>query len=293
MALILRLMQLLCLQNMAHICGRLLVLHGLRWNVGNGTRIRFWQDAWVADVGPLVHLAMAPIPEAILHDWDKEVRWKSIWKWRGPHRIRTFLWLAAKERIKCKAELYRRDIGVDTICMRCGCAVEDTVHALRNCVASWRIWNMLLAGRKVVNEDSMVQDIRVRAEEIIRTFDTFQSDRRLRIQNMFGWLPPRWPYYKLNSDGARKRSSFAGADGLIRDATGRWHDGFCMNIRICYVTIAELWGLYQGLVLAWVSVHHIYCEANFAADFLASHALTLPLGLHLPRASRLGYIMIV
>ena len=69
MALILRLMQLLCLQNMAHICGRLLVLHGLRWNVGNGTRIRFWQDAWVADVGPLVHLAMAPIPEAILHDW--------------------------------------------------------------------------------------------------------------------------------------------------------------------------------------------------------------------------------
>ena len=98
----------------------------------------------------------------------------------------------------------------------------------------------------------MVQDIRVRAEEIIRTFDTFQSDRRLRIQNMFGWLPPRWPYYKLNSDGARKRSSFAGADGLIRDATGRWHDGFCMNIRICYVTIAELWGLYQGLVLAWV-----------------------------------------
>ncbi|KAH9678866.1 putative ribonuclease H protein [Citrus sinensis] len=223
---------------------------------------------------------------------DKEVRWKSIWKWRGPHRIRTFLWLAAKERIKCKAELYRRDIGVDTICMRCGCAVEDTVHALRNCVASWRIWNMLLAGHwifaniqgtglhgstrewscvfgvaiwciwigrnqllfegKVVNEDSMVQDIRVRAEEIIRTFDTFQSDRRLRIQNMFGWLPPRWPYYKLNSDGARKRSSFAGADGLIRDATGRWHDGFCMNIRICYVTIAELWGLYQGLVLAWV-----------------------------------------
>ena len=79
---------------------------------------------------------------------DKEVRWKSIWKWRGPHRIRTFLWLAAKERIKCKAELYRRDIGVDTICMRCGCAVEDTVHALRNCVASWRIWNMLLAGRE-------------------------------------------------------------------------------------------------------------------------------------------------
>ncbi|KAL9447744.1 hypothetical protein AB3S75_015255 [Citrus x aurantiifolia] len=29
-----------------------------------------------------------------------------------------------------------------------------------------------------------------------------------------------------------------------------------------------------------VSVHYIYREANFAADFMASHALTLPLGLH-------------
>ena len=29
-----------------------------------------------------------------------------------------------------------------------------------------------------------------------------------------------------------------------------------------------------------VSVHHVYREANFAADFMASHALTLPHGLH-------------
>ncbi|KAH9763649.1 putative ribonuclease H protein [Citrus sinensis] len=420
------------------------VLQGLRWNVRDGKRIRFWQDAWVADVGPLVHLAAAPIPEAILNDWvadaisvdgswnwgrfgfllphnvvlmiaaikppspeseadqfywgssnsgvfttrttynlllgnlvqDEEVRWKSIWKWRGPHRIRTFLWLVAKERIKCKAELYRRHIGVDMLCMRCGYAVEDTAHALRDCATSRRIWNMLLTGHetadfftlpirdwifaniqglgnhgsnkewscifgvaiwciwvarnqllfedKVVNVESMVRDIRVRAEEIIRTSEAFQSDRDLRIQKMFGWLPPRWPYYKLNSDGARKGSGLAGAGGLIRDATGKWHGGFCMNIGICSVTIAELWGLYQGLILAWqmgirllvveidslcvtqllnrksfnatlplvndilgllsrdwqVSIHHVYREANFAADFMASHALTLPLGLH-------------
>ncbi|KAH9751258.1 putative ribonuclease H protein [Citrus sinensis] len=359
------------------------VLQGLRWNVRDDKRIRFWQDAWVADFGPLVHLAVAPIPEAILNDWvadaisvdgswnwgrfgfllphkvvlmiaaikppspdsaadqfywgssnsgmftartaynlllgnlvqDEEVRWKSIWKWRGPHRIRTFLWLVAKERIKCKAELYRRHIGVDMICMRCGYAVEDTAHALRDCATSRRIWNMLLTGHetadffmlptrdwifaniqglgnhgsnkewscifgvaiwciwvarnqllfedKIVNAESMVRDIRVRAEEIIRTSEAFQSDRGLRVQKMFSWLPPRWPYYKLNSDGARKGAGMAGAGGLIRDATGRWHGGFCMNIGICSV-----------------SIHHVYREANFAADFMASHALTLPLGLH-------------
>ncbi|KAH9666673.1 reverse transcriptase domain-containing protein [Citrus sinensis] len=290
-------------------------------------RNSYWaQDAWVADVGPLVHLAVAPIPEAILHVWvadaisvdaikplspgskadqfywgssnsgmftarttynpllgnfvqDEEVRWKSIWKWRGPHKIRTFLWLAAKERIKCKAELYRRHIGVDMICMCCGYAVEDTAHALRDCATSRRIWNMLLTGRETAS---------------------------------FFTLPTRdWIFANIQG-------------GLIRDATGRWHGGFCMNIGICSVTIAELWGLYQGLILAWqmgirllvveidslcvtqllnrkslnatlplvndilgllsrdwqVSVHHVYREANFAADFMASHALTLPLGLH-------------
>lgn len=30
-----------------------------------------------------------------------------------------------------------------------------------------------------------------------------------------------------------------------------------------------------------ISVHHVYREANFAADFLAGMALTLPLGFHL------------
>ena len=49
------------------------------------------------------------------------------------------------------------------------------------------------------------------------------ADSGLRVQNMFGWLPPPWPYYKLNSDGARKGSGLAGAGGLIRDAAGRWH----------------------------------------------------------------------
>ena len=29
-----------------------------------------------------------------------------------------------------------------------------------------------------------------------------------------------------------------------------------------------------------VSVHHVYHEAKFTADFMASHVLTLPLGFH-------------
>ena len=38
--------------------------------------------------------------------------------------------------------------------------------------------------------------------------------------------------------------------GVIRDSVGHWISGFCMNIGECSVLMAELWGLYQGLVLA-------------------------------------------
>lgn len=38
---------------------------------------------------------------------------------------------------------------------------------------------------------------------------------------------------------------------MIRDAQGRWCGGFRMNIGMCSITLAELWGLYQGLLLAW------------------------------------------
>lgn len=103
--------------------------------------------------------------------------------------------------------------------------------------------------------------------------------------------------------------------------------GFSINIGVCSVTKAELWGIYQGLLLAWevgirnilieadsecaiqmvakgcntvnacyplirstkglmdrnwrVALHHVYRESNNAADFVASHALKLPLGVHI------------
>lgn len=35
------------------------------------------------------------------------------------------------------------------------------------------------------------------------------------------------------------------------DYNGHWIVGFGMFIGVCSITIAELWGLYQGLILAW------------------------------------------
>ncbi|WCJ39427.1 Polynucleotidyl transferase ribonuclease H-like superfamily protein [Euphorbia peplus] len=66
------------------------------------------------------------------------------------------------------------------------------------------------------------------------------------------WKPPELGWVKLNTDGACKGNpGFASAGGLIRDCNGKWCGGFGVNIGFCTSSLAELWGVYFGLRLAW------------------------------------------
>lgn len=51
--------------------------------------------------------------------------------------------------------------------------------------------------------------------------------------------------------GQKKKYGVASAGSILRDQSGNWIIDFGMNIGICLVTVAELWGLYQGLIMAW------------------------------------------
>lgn len=73
----------------------------------------------------------------------QDSNWNLIWKWRGPQRIRTFLWLAVQWRLKCKAEVFRRHIISDVACPHCNGYVEDAVNVLRDCIVARRIWSLL------------------------------------------------------------------------------------------------------------------------------------------------------
>ncbi|KAL9416422.1 hypothetical protein AB3S75_039586 [Citrus x aurantiifolia] len=68
---------------------------------------------------------------------------------------------------------------------------------------------------------------------------------------MIRWKAPTWPCVSLNMDGARKGFGHAGAGGLIRDFNGNWLMGFTVNLGMCSVLSAELWGLLHGLRVAW------------------------------------------
>ena len=55
----------------------------------------------------------------------------------------------------------------------------------------------------------------------------------------------------------------AATGGLIRDHNGHWVAGFGMNLGTCSVTMAELWGLYQGLLLVWnKGIRWLYAEVD-------------------------------
>ncbi|CAI9105936.1 OLC1v1004973C1 [Oldenlandia corymbosa var. corymbosa] len=66
------------------------------------------------------------------------------------------------------------------------------------------------------------------------------------------WIPPPVDWVKVNSNGSVDPSIGVGyAGGVIRDCHGRWLEGFMMKVGFCTITGAELWGLFQALVLAW------------------------------------------
>ncbi|KAH9738466.1 hypothetical protein KPL71_018801 [Citrus sinensis] len=138
--------------------------------------------------------------------------------------------------------------------------------------------NQFLFNQRTVDSVRILQDIKVRAEEIQSLNNSPLVVGTRKIERWITWKQPIWPWCKLNTDGASKET---GASSF------------------CSVTVAELWGLYQDLICTneytplirsiknlikrdWtITINHVYRKANFAADFLTNYALELPFGLHL------------
>ena len=99
----------------------------------------------------------------------------------------------------------------------------------------------------------MLQDIITRAKEISSMNKSGLNGKGRKLEKWIGCQPPVWPWCKLNSDMVLVKEINEGstAGGLLRDSNRNWVDGFPMNIGYCSVTVAELHGVYQGLVMAW------------------------------------------
>lgn len=63
------------------------------------------------------------------------------------------------------------------------------------------------------------------------------------------WNFPKPGYYKLNTDGASSKSSFAGIGGVVRDDAGSFVAGFAKFIYQNVSNLAEVWAAREGLLL--------------------------------------------
>ncbi|KAH9791204.1 putative ribonuclease H protein [Citrus sinensis] len=121
-------------------------------------------------------------------------------------------------------------------------------------VAVWRLWfwkNNFLFNHGSWESGFIATDIKARTKEILRCIHQPLHGKQPRVETMIRWKAPIWPCVSLNTDGAMKRFGYAGAGGLLRDYNGNWLMGFTVNLGMCSVLSAELWGLLHGLKVAW------------------------------------------
>ncbi|CAN1126735.1 Putative ribonuclease H protein At1g65750, partial [Linum perenne] len=66
--------------------------------------------------------------------------WKRVWSWKGPQRVRQFLWVAIHKRLMTNVERRRRHITNNAECGLCVNEEESMDHILRGCTLSRQVW---------------------------------------------------------------------------------------------------------------------------------------------------------
>ncbi|CAA0816163.1 Polynucleotidyl transferase- ribonuclease H-like superfamily protein [Striga hermonthica] len=125
-------------------------------------------------------------------------------------------------------------------------------------VTIWRIWhgrNCHIFRNEEFHVGNRLREVNMHVMGIkaaILHGEKILGDSTTRVSRMIRWIAPPEGWFKMNSDGAFNASTgMATAGGLIRNSYGQWVRGFTMNIGFTTVAGAELWGLFQGLRLAW------------------------------------------
>jgi hypothetical protein len=78
---------------------------------------------------------------------SSEPIWTLIWRWKGPERIKTFLWLTVHDNLMINGNRARRHLTNNPVCELCNLELESTSHALRGCLFAKRIWLQLVEAR--------------------------------------------------------------------------------------------------------------------------------------------------
>ncbi|KAK8995051.1 hypothetical protein V6N11_069502 [Hibiscus sabdariffa] len=121
--------------------------------------------------------------------------------------------------------------------------------------------------------------------------------------DLIRWRSGEARWVTLNVDGALNPSSSIGsAGGLLRDHEGSWLLGFNKHLGISSTLEAELWGILEGLCLAWLhGFERVQCQTDSseAYDLITSRdASSSPISLvraianYISKSWMLDYVLI-
>lgn len=72
-----------------------------------------------------------------------ESKWKLVWNWKGPERIKTFCWLVLHGKLLTNVHKVKRNMATDALCARCG-ARETILHMVCDYPTMQERWDLLL-----------------------------------------------------------------------------------------------------------------------------------------------------
>ncbi|CAN1150996.1 Putative ribonuclease H protein At1g65750 [Linum perenne] len=182
--------------------------------------------------------------------------WRHIWNWKGPNKIKHFLWLASHKKLLTNEERERRQLSNQVLCHRCSANIESISHVIYECNFAMQVWRLTLPqaiSARTIHADF---DSWWRAMLGDKDFNTNQLGReapgKARQTQLIAWRPGEEGWFTLNTDGSRySHSGSTAIGGLIRDDGGRFIQAFTANIGDCSITRAELNAIVQGMNLAW------------------------------------------
>ncbi|CAN1780458.1 Putative ribonuclease H protein At1g65750 [Linum perenne] len=210
--------------------------------------------------------------------------WNSIWQWKGPNRVRLFLWLAIQDKLLTNSQRQRRHLSSDATCSTCQDPNEDVSHVIRDCKFALEVWHLI--GN--FDLDSMAWNCQL-SEWISkslyspngllfglicwclwksrngRIFSNSTDTARQVAARIVTWtnIVKHAMERDLMSSNLNRRyaptqiawtpgpTNKAAAGGLLRDALGRCRAAFSLNLGSCSITRAEIRGVIFGLQLAW------------------------------------------
>lgn len=70
--------------------------------------------------------------------------WSYIWKWQGPQRFKTCLWLIANDKLLTHMDRCKRNMKNDTLCPIGNQENESILHAVRDCPRATSTWKLLV-----------------------------------------------------------------------------------------------------------------------------------------------------